>query len=93
MVKADLIREVGIRADATQEDSKIFIDAFIETIKDAVKDGDSVLISGFGTFEGRKRKEHRVTHPTDNNKEIIVPAYIAPAFKPSPIFKDYINNG
>ena len=64
-------------------------DAFVETVTEALKEGDSVQIIGFGTFEVKERPARTGRNPsTGENKEIA--ASKAPAFKVGKTFKSAI---
>ena len=91
MIKKDLVRDIARRVDATLEDSAIFLEGFIESIEENVRNGETILISGFGTFSSRHREGHKRTHPQNKDVEIVIEPYDQPMFKPSNRFKDYIN--
>lgn len=68
-----------------------FINTFIDIVKDAVIDGDTVNLVGFGTFKTSERKERQCKNP--QTKEIMtVPASTVPTFKAGKAFKDAVNN-
>ena len=62
-----------------------------EVIADAVRDGDSVAVPSFGTFEQKKRMERVTVHPS-TGKRILVPPKISVVFKPSALLKQKIKN-
>lgn len=53
---------------------------------------DTVAISGFGSFEPRKRSERVALHPA-SGKRLLIPPKIVLAFKPSPSLKQKIREG
>ena len=87
MNKAELIAKVtektGIKADK-------FVKAFIETVSEALAEGDKVQLIGFGTFETRPRASRSVRNPQTGGT-IKVPAKMAPAFKAGKALKDKVN--
>ena len=91
MIKKDLVRDIARRVDATLEDSAIFLEGFIESIEENVRNGETMLISGFGTFSSSHREGHKGTHPQNKDVEIVIEPYDQPMFKPSNRFKDYMN--
>lgn len=63
----------------TQTDVTMVIDAFLESIIDALKQGEEVMIHGFGTFSVNRREASRVRRP--DTKEIVdVEAHYVPKF-------------
>ena len=55
-------------------------------IGEASAELDSVTVTGFGTFEGRKRMEKVALHPATGNR-LLVPPRIVTVFKPSALLK------
>jgi hypothetical protein len=49
--KAELIDAVAAETGLTKADSKKAIDAYIKTVNNALKRGDKVTITGFGTLQ------------------------------------------
>ena len=51
MNKGELIKAVAAKAGFTSKDAQIAYDAVIESITEALKNGEKVQLVGFGTFE------------------------------------------
>lgn len=66
------------------------LEATIEAITNALKQGDTVTLVGFGTFEVRSRGE-RVGRNPQTGAEIKIKAMKVPAFKPGKGLKDSVN--
>lgn len=62
------------------------IEAFLEEIIEAVKNGETVTITGFGTFSPRQYSARMGTHP-QTGAAIQINARRAPGFRPGEIFK------
>ena len=56
MLKADVVEKVAKEAHLTKKAAKEAVDSAFSTINSALKKGDKVVISGFGTFVIRGRK-------------------------------------
>lgn len=91
MNKSELIAEVAAKADLTKKDADAAVNAAIDIIMDALKEGTKVQLVGFGTFEVRERSARTGRDPR-TNKEIKIPASKAPAFKAGKALKDAVNN-
>ena len=63
MLKADIIEEVAKDAHLTKKAAKEAVDATFETIEAALKKGEKVVLSGFGTFIIRGRKARTGRNP------------------------------
>ena len=50
MNKAELINAVAASADVSKKDTEAVITAMLDTITDALKEGDKVQLVGFGSF-------------------------------------------
>lgn len=91
MNKTELIAAVAEKAGITKKDAEGAVSAVIDVITDALKTGDKVQFTGFGTFEVRERSARTGRDPR-TNAEIQIPASKAPAFKAGKSLKDAVNN-
>ena len=89
MNKTELVAVLAEKAEVSKKDTEKVLNAFIETVQDAVKAGDKVQLVGFGTFEARKRAARVGTNPQTKAK-VEIPACKAPAFKAGKAFKDML---
>ena len=65
--------------------------AFIETVIDALKDGEKVQLVGFGTFDIGERAAREGRNP-QTGESIQIAASKSPRFKAGKAFKDAIND-
>lgn len=89
MNKTELVKALAEKAEMTQKDAAKALDATVDTIQQALAEGDKVQIIGFGSFEVRERKERKVISPA-THEEITVPATKVPAFKPGKSLKEAV---
>jgi DNA-binding protein HU-beta len=87
--KSELVKALAEKAEITQKDAAKVLDAVVETIQEALANGEKVQIIGFGSFEVRDRKERKVKSPA-TGQEIKVPATRVPAFKPGKSLKEAV---
>ena len=87
MNKAELIAELNQKTGLKTEK---FLNAFIETVSDALAEGDRVQIIGFGTFETRERGAREARNPL-NGEKLHIEAKVVPAFKAGKALKDKVN--
>lgn len=90
MNKTELVNKVASSAGITKVDAEAAINAFTTTITDALKEGDKVVLKGFGTFEVRQRNE-RVGRNPQTGESVVIPASKTPAFKASTVLKKTVN--
>ena len=69
-----------------QDNADEVIEAFLQEIMDAVENGDTVQITGFGTFTPTHRSA-RLGTDMNTGARIQIAARRAPRFKPGEIFK------
>ena len=67
MNKTDLVNAIAA-AGLSKADSKLALDAAINAISDALKQGDKVAILGFGTFTVNERPAREGINPSTMQK-------------------------
>ncbi len=68
------------------------VEILLEIIKESLELGEDVLISGFGKFQVKNKKERRGRNPA-TNEDLILPPRRVVTFKCSGNLRDRINNG
>ena len=81
---------VAEQSGLSKKDAEKAINATIDTIINAVAEGDKIQLTGFGTFEQRQRNARTGVDPRTGNS-IEIPASKVPAFKAGKGFKDIVN--
>ena len=89
MNKTELVNAVAEKADFSKKDSDKAVAAVLDSITDALAQGDKVQIVGFGTFEVRARAEKQGRNPK-TGEAMIVPASNLPAFKAGKALKEAV---
>ncbi|WP_036482889.1 HU family DNA-binding protein [Myxosarcina sp. GI1] len=89
MNKGELVDRISQKATVTKKQADAVLSAAIETIMEAVSDGDKVTLVGFGSFERRDRKEREGRNPKTGEK-MSIPATQVPAFSAGKLFKDKV---
>ena len=89
MNKAELIEVIAQKTDLSKKDSEKALNAAVEAITAALKDGDKVSLVGFGTFETKARAE-RIGRNPKTKEEITIPASRIPGFKAGKALKDAV---
>jgi len=86
MTKGELIAIVGKEAKISKASAEKAINAFTNTVMKALKKGDKLALTGFGTFSVAKRKARAGRNPR-TGKEIKIPATRVAKFKASNFLK------
>jgi len=87
--KADLVDMVAGSTGHSKKAVKEVMDSLIDTMSTNLKKGTKVTLTGFGTFEVRKRKARTGVKPGTTEK-IKIPASKYPAFKAGKSLKDTV---
>jgi DNA-binding protein HU-beta len=90
MNKSELVGSMSEKADITKAEAEKALNAFIESVEEALANGDRVQLVGFGTFEVRERPARKGRNP-QTNEEIMIEASKAPVFKAGKTLKDTVN--
>lgn len=90
MNKSELIEAVAQSADISKAAAGRAVDAFVDSIADALKEGDQVTLVGFGTFTVRERAARTGRNPR-TGETINIPASKIPGFKAGKALKDSVN--
>ena len=91
MNKAELIAAIAEKTELTKKDTELTVNAFVETVQEALKKGDKVQMIGFGTFEVRDRKARMGRNPQKPGEVVKIAASKATVFKAGRAFKDAVN--
>lgn len=91
MNKSDLIANIAEKSSLSKADAGRALDAFVETVREALVEGEKVQLVGFGTFETRDRKARSGRNPRNPKETIQIPASTAPVFKAGKNLKEAVN--
>ena len=86
MTKKDLIEIVAKKANLTNKASRDAVQTTLNTIRDSLKRGEKVVLTGFGTFSIRSRQQ-RVGRNPKTGQKITLAARKAPGFTPGKTLK------
>ena len=89
MNKSDLIAAVAESADISKAAASRAVEATLDSISGALKEGSDVTLIGFGTFTVRKRAARNGRDPR-TGKTIKIKASKVPAFRAGKGLKDAV---
>lgn len=81
LTKADIADRLFEEVGLNKREAKEFVDAYFETIRNALEDGDNVKLSGFGNFQLRDKKQRPGRNPK-TGEEIPISARRVVTFRP-----------
>lgn len=92
MNNKEFIAELALRSGYTQADAQKLVNTLIEVMGDSFEAGENVSLTGFGTFEVKKRMERIVVNPSTGSR-MLVPPKLVLGFKPNASIKEKLKNG
>jgi DNA-binding protein HU-beta len=90
MNKSELIQVVAESASISKATAGKAVDAVMDGIKEALAEGDTVTLIGFGTFTVRERAARKGRNPR-TGEPLDIKAANVPVFKPGKALKDVVN--
>lgn len=89
MTKADIVAEIADKTGLDKNEVLQTVEAFMETVKGSLSQGNNVYLRGFGSFIVKKRAE-KTGRNISKKQTIIIPAHNIPAFKPAKTFVEEV---
>lgn len=90
--KTQIIRNIKNRNGYTYKKSSETVETIIEIIKRSLASGEDVLISGFGKFCVKNKKERRGRNPATGEDILLRPRKVV-RFRCSGILREKVNSG
>ena len=91
LTKARITNIVATKNGWSAKQSSEYVELLIEIMKRTLASGEDVLISGFGKFQVKTKKERRGRNPA-TEEALILPSRKVVTFKCSGRLKDRINH-
>jgi nucleoid DNA-binding protein len=79
VTKKELVDRVAEKSGLTKKDAAAAIDAFLDSITETLKNGDSVSFTGFGKFTSQQRAARQGVNPRTGER-VRIPAATVPKF-------------
>lgn len=92
MNNKEFISELSKRSGYTQDNTQKMVLGVMETMAACFDEGDNVSVSGFGTFEVKKRMERVVVNPATGQR-MMVPPKLVLNFRPISSIKEQLKKG
>ena len=89
--KNDIVETVFERIGYKKKQSVEVVETLLEIMKASLEKGDAVLLSGFGKFSMKKKKERKGRNPATGKAMMLKDRKVV-TFKSSQKLKDSINN-
>ena len=87
LMKNDVVNSIVERASLSKKEATDAVDAFAATVCDALSNGDSVGLIGFGTFEAKVRPARTGRNP-QTGEPLSIAEKTVPVFKAGKKLRD-----
>jgi len=91
MTKAEIIADIANKTGVEKVAVQATVEAFMESVKGAMINGENVYLRGFGSFVIKKRAQ-KTGRNISKNTTIIIPAHNIPSFKPAKTFVNEVKS-
>lgn len=81
VTKFDLVESVYLETNCEKKTVQTVLESILENIKSSLKDGATIELRGFGTFEPRLRKGRSRAHNPKTGEELSVAPHYVAAFR------------
>lgn len=89
MNKAELVAAIANSTSMSKKDVAAVLDSFVDVVMKAVKKGDAVTLTNFGSFVAISRKATVKRNPK-TGAEVKVAAKKVPRFRPGKMFREAV---
>ena len=79
MTKAEFTDMVAAKSGLSKRDATKAVDAFLDSVKEALQNGDNVSFTGFGKFSAQQRSARQGVNPRTGER-VQIPAATVPKF-------------
>ena len=90
ITKADIINSIYNNLDIQKQDSTTIVETLLEIIKHTLESGEDILISGFGKFCVKDKKDRKGRNPQTGN-DLILDARRVVTFRCSRTLRENLN--
>lgn len=90
MTRSELCARVAARSSLSKTEAAAALGALTSTIADALAEGETVTVAGFGKFEAKSRAARQGRNPR-TGEPVTVPAARVPSFKAAKALRDGLN--
>jgi DNA-binding protein HU-beta len=80
VTKQEFVDRVATKSGLSRRDAGKAVDAFLDSVTEALKRGDSVSFTGFGKFSTAHRAARQGVNPRNPSQKVQIPAATVPRF-------------
>jgi DNA-binding protein HU-beta len=93
VTKQEFVGRVSQKSGLGQREAAKAVDAFLDSITEALRNGDSISFTGFGKFSVAHRKAREGVNPRNPGEKVHIPAADVPKFSAGSTLKSAVKGG
>ena len=90
MTKQEFVDRVASKSGLNKREASKAVDAFLESVTESLKQGDSVSFTGFGKFSTQRRAARMGVNPRSPGQKVSIPAATVPKFSAGSALKQAV---
>ncbi len=91
MTKQEFIDAVAGKTGSSKREAGEAVEAFLSTVEEALKAGDTVTFTGFGKFHTTHRAARMGVNPRNPSEKVQIKAATVPKFSAGSVLKKAVN--
>jgi nucleoid DNA-binding protein len=92
VTKSEFVDQVASKSGLSRRDATKAVDAFLESVQEALQSGESVSFTGFGKFSAQQRNARTGVNPRTGERVEIAAATV-PKFSAGSALKNALKSG
>jgi DNA-binding protein HU-beta len=93
VTKQEFVERVSSKSGLSRKDAATAVDAFLDSITDALSNGEEVAFTGFGKFQTQHRAARQGVNPRNPTERVHIPASRVPKFSAGSQLKKAVKEG
>ena len=93
MTKQEFVNDVASKSGLSSRDAARAVDAFLDSVTDALRKREEVAFTGFGKFSTQHRAERQGVNPRNPTEKVTIPAATVPKFSAGSQLKAAVKGG
>jgi DNA-binding protein HU-beta len=93
VTKQEFVNEVASKSGLAARDAARAVDAFLDSVTDALRRNEEVSFTGFGKFTTQHRAERQGVNPRNPGEKVTIPAATVPKFSAGSQLKAAVKGG
>jgi DNA-binding protein HU-beta len=93
VTKQEFVERVSSKSGLGRREAAEAVDAVIDAITDALKNGEEVAFTGFGKVTTQHRAERQGVNPRNPSQKVTIPAARVPKFSAGSSLKQAVRGG